>query len=371
MNLFKKLFFGGCWLVLGMLLLSGINPSFPEKPENGFWGMKGTLLVHEFLDDIDSLSGQEIFELQDDKGLTIWFGRDIFKDVCITGLCKMIRLWLFWDGAGNYLGLQVPENEPLTKSDHDEFTAADYKKLDDILRDSASILKDLDPRDLTVEDPTEIHQEYEIDGTTGATPVGLVDVVVKDAVYTCYTLWHTVYGHTQAEIWDILDRRVNQNYLSLLFDSGNPSYQSLAIKSMKKHPEFHEGFFPNIIELIKSEHDHLADQALDYFSSKTMKNQDVQLSLVETLSKVGPIKQNRILWKLSELEVDFEVVPKLLQLYIDQRIGVGTLNLIYNMVRPEHIENSKVIFLLDKLNSHENGYVRNLTSKLLDAHTKK
>jgi hypothetical protein len=371
MNLFIRLLFIGCWLLLGMLLLAGFNLSFPEKPDNGFWVMKGTRLVHEFHDQIDSISGQEIFELQDEKGLTTWFGREIFKDVCITGLCKMIRVWLFWDGAGNYLGLQLPENEPLTKSDHDEFTAEDYKKLDDILKDSASILKDMDPRDLTVEDPSVIRQDYEIDGTTGATPVGLVDVVVKDAVYTCYTLWHTVYGHTQAKIWDILDRRVNQNYLSLLFDSGNPSFRSLAIRSIEQHPEYHEEFFPTIIALIKSDHDQLSAQALDYFNSTTMQNKNTQISLVETLSKVGPIKQNQILWKFSEVEADVEIVPKLLQLYIDQKIGLGTLNLIYKMVRPEHIEQSNVMVLLDQLKTHENGYVRNLTAKLLDVHTKK
>lgn len=62
----------------------------------------------------------------------------------------MIRLWLFWDGAGNYLGMQIPEQETLTKSDHTEFEPDDYVKLNDILRDNASILKTVKQEDLII-----------------------------------------------------------------------------------------------------------------------------------------------------------------------------------------------------------------------------
>jgi hypothetical protein len=129
-----------------------------------------------------------LFELQNENGLPIWFGRHIFKDVCISGECKMIRLWLFWDGAGNYLGLQIPEQEPLTKSDHTPFEPEDYDKLEDILRDTASILKDLKPEDLIiVPDTIDAYKAYEVDGYTAATQPALAEVMVKDAVYTCHT----------------------------------------------------------------------------------------------------------------------------------------------------------------------------------------
>jgi hypothetical protein len=367
----KKQIRSSFWVAFPFLIVTGFYPSFPDKPKDGFWGMKGTLIVHEFPDTIDVLSGQEIFELQDDNGLTIWFGRQIFKDVCMTGICNMIRLWIFWDGAGNYLGIQLPENEPLTKSDHKEFSAADYKKLDELLRDSTSILRDMEPRDLTVEDPTEIQPQYEVDGITAATPVGIVDVVVRDAVYTCYTLWHTVYGHTQVSIREILDQRVDHDFLALLFESDDPSYTSLAIKSVERHPEYHEYFYPNILSLIQSRHVHLSEQAINYLNPSTMANEDVQMNIIKILSKVNPNIQNRILWKFSELEkIHVDVVPELLALYVEQKISVGSLNLIYRMVKPEHLEDHKVLHLLDKLMNHENGYIRNLTGRLFNDNSK-
>jgi hypothetical protein len=53
-------------------------------PTKDFRAMEGTLVTHHFEDQTDSLSGPELFELQDEDGLPIWFGRHIFKDVCIS-----------------------------------------------------------------------------------------------------------------------------------------------------------------------------------------------------------------------------------------------------------------------------------------------
>ena len=71
----------------GSLLFTSFFSPFPDRPQTGFWAMEGTLVTHHFEDKTDSLSGPEIFELQDENGLPVWFGRHIFKDVCISGKC--------------------------------------------------------------------------------------------------------------------------------------------------------------------------------------------------------------------------------------------------------------------------------------------
>jgi hypothetical protein len=168
-------------------LSAGFSGTFTERPKNGFWAMEGTLITHHFEEKLDSLSGPELFELQDKEGIPVWFDRRIFKDVCISGECKMIRLWLFWDGGGNYLGMQIPENEPLTKSDHTQFEREDYEKLESILRDTLSILKNLEQEELIIVPDT--INPYEVDGYTAATQPALAEVVVKDAVYTCHYMF--------------------------------------------------------------------------------------------------------------------------------------------------------------------------------------
>jgi len=350
------------------ILLSG---TIPDRPQTGFWAMEGTLKTHIFEDKTDSLSGPELFELQDENGLPVWFGRHTFKDVCISGECKMIRLWMFWDGAGNYLGIQVPEEEPLTKSDHTPFEPEDYEKLEGILRDTASILKDLKQEDLiVVPDTIDPYMAYEVDGYTAATQPALAEVVVKDAVYSCHTLWHTVYGPVQTKIYRILENRLNNDFLGKIFQSKKPEYISWAIESIQNHPEFHTVFYPEIMAYISSENAVLANQALAYFRPELLADTTIQLQLVQTMEDADTdmsIKYE-ILWKLiGNGEVHPKAVLNLLELFAGQKIGVGAYNLILRLVSPEHIHgNEEIAQLLTQLSENENGYVRNLTKRKLD-----
>jgi hypothetical protein len=366
--IYKAKYFLTFLVALGIMMFASFSRTFQERPTTGFWAMEGTLVTHHFEDQTDSLSGPELFELQDEDGLPIWFGRHIFKDVCISGECKMIRLWLFWDGAGNYLGMQVPEQEPLTKSDHTNFEPEDYEKLGNILRDTASILKTLKQEDLIIV-PDSI-DPYEVDGYTAATQPTLAEVVVKDAVYTCHTLWHTVYGPVQTEIFKVLENNLSNEFLSKMFESKKPEYISWAISSVEKHQEFHAGFYPEIKEYISSENAALANQALGYFRSEMLADTLIQLQLVHLMANTDTdmsIKYE-ILWKFIGFgQIHQKAVLNLLEMFTKQKIGVGAYNLILRLVTPEHIhENEQIAQLLTQLSEDENGYVRNLTKRKLE-----
>jgi hypothetical protein len=353
--------------VILLLLTVSFGGKQPKWPAKGFRDMKGILTIHSFTTDkLDSLSGQEILELQDSTGITLWFGRHIFKDVCMTGQCKMIRLWLFWDGAGNFLGFEVPDDEPFTKSDHTDFEIGDYQKLHVIISDTASILKNLKTEDLTVEDKEK--NPYEVDGYTAATQPGIKEVVVKDAVYTCHTLWHTVYGPTRREILAILDERISEDYLHLLFNSRNPSLVSRAISCVESSTDFHRTFYPRILDAVLSEHSPLSVEALNYFIPSRLSGFDEQMQLASLIPGLGTQKKYDIIWKLVESHKVHElVVLQLLQYFDKQEIGVGSLNLVYRMVSPEDIsQNHEIRELLQKLAGHENAYIRNLTAKVLN-----
>ncbi len=362
----KKYFLQGLGATVWLLLAGFVNVS-PDQLQTGFWAMKGTLSTHIFVDEHDSLSGPEIFELQDENGLTIWFGRHIFKDVCISGECKMIRLWLFWDGAANYLGMQTPKGEPLTKSDHTLFETTDYEKLEGILRDTASILKDLKQEELIIV-PDSI-DPYEVDGYTAATQPALAEVIVKDAVFTCHTLWHAVYGPSKDAIDKILEQRLNEEFLAKMFATQNPSYVSWAIKTMQKFPVFHKAFYPMIMEFIKSGNFGLAKQSMDYFQPGLLADASIQHQLVEVMTETEMNVKYEILWKfIAYGNTDESVVLDLLQMFNNQDLGVGaTYNLILRLVKPEYLKgNEEIAQIIHHLSEHENGYIRNLTRKFLE-----
>lgn len=328
--------------------------------------MKGTLITHDFEDKTDSLSGPEIYELKDSTGLTIWFGRHIFKDVCISGKCKMIRVWIFWNGTGNYLGHQLIPVEPLTKSDHTLFANADYEKLDNILKDSTSILKRLKQEELII--VPENRELLQVDGYTAATQPTLAEVVVKDAVYTCHTLWHTVYGPVQEKILEILESRISSDYLALLFQNESRDYNLLAIGFVQKYTDFQQQFYPEIIRCIQSENDNLAGKALNYFHSEFLKDETIQNQIVNVIPNVSAQRKNDILWRLSEVEkINDNSVLDLLEMVEKKKIGVGSLNLVLRLIQPEQMSNNHEISIqMQNLAKSENAYVKNLVNKHLN-----
>ncbi len=373
MIIYKAKYFLPFLMAFGILIFTGFSGTFPERPETGFRAMEGTLVTHHFIDQTDSLSGPELFELQDENGLPIWFGRYIFKDVCISGECKMIRLWLFWDGAGNYLGTEIPKDEPLTKSDHTKFEPEDYKKLDDILGDTASILKTLKQEDLIViPDSIDPYKAYDVDGYTAATQPALAEVVVKDAVYTCHTLWHTVYGPVQTKIHQILEDRLSVKFLAKMFDSQKPEYISWAIESVGKHPEYHAGFYSQIMEFISSENSALADEALSYFQPELLADTTIQLQLIQVMPGADTSIKYEILWKFTGLgQIHPKAVVNLLKMFVSQELSVGTYNLILRLITPEHLNDyEQIVQILNNLLEDENGYIRNLTKRTLDEKNK-
>jgi hypothetical protein len=267
--------------ILFILLFAGFTDISIKQLQPDFWNLEGTLTTHVFEDKSDSLSGSKIFELQDENGIPIWFARQFYKDVCMTGQCRMIRLTLFWDGAGNYLGMNIPEEEPLTKSDHTEFEAADYKKLEEILRDTTSILKELESEELIiVPDSIDPFKAYEVDGYTAATRPGLAEVVVKDAVFTCHILWHTVYGPTQKKILNMLDERVNVDFLTHMFESQETSKQIWGICAVERYPRYHDVFYPLFIEWIKSGDTLTSTRAMQYFEPPRLGDEMLQKQIV-------------------------------------------------------------------------------------------
>ena len=340
-----------------------------EIPAMGFWAVKGNLLKHPFPDNIDTLSGQLIYELLDEQGFSLWFSRYIFKDVCMTGQCKMIRLWVFWDGAGNYLGIQLLENEPLTKSDHTEFETADYMKLDAILQDSSSVLGKMKSEELEVK--IEVENPNEVDGYSSATQPALSEIVVKDAVFTCHTLWHTVYGPTNHGIKDILNQRADNDYLDLMFKSENHLYISWAIGFIKNNPAYHPDFFEKIISMIGSGDYQLSQIALQYFKYQGCDDVNVQLKLAGVLPEIDPRLRSEIIWIfLDNKNIDIDVVVVLLELFEKRVLGVGALNLIFRLVKPEFISDNRIASILNRLSTDDNAYIRNMSLKLLDGSLK-
>jgi hypothetical protein len=277
----------------------------------------------------------------------------------------MVHLWLYWDGSGNYLGFLPDEKEPLTKTDHQVFSADDYLKLHRILSDSLSVLKSLKQEELIIL-PEKKKDSVKVDAYSGATKVNLQEYLVKNAAYTCYTLWHTAYGPTRAKILAVLDARIDSAGLEKIFALNDPKFHIWAIKTIEKHPEFHAAFYPRIIRLIKSGNMDIAHRALDYFTPSRLQDGTVQTGIAQTLGESLPQLRFYIILKFKSLpRISNDAILIMLEQYETQKIYAGLLAGVCEMIQPENLKDSRIIQKLRKLSKDKNQYVRGMAENLI------
>lgn len=131
----------------------------------------------------------------DAEGFPSGYSMELVNKVCLDDVCKLVEVTLYWDAIGFYQRLECPENQPLTKLEHDPFTPADYEKLDTILQDRDSILNDhslgflaTEEDDTTSAGDAEAEADDE-DGVSRATPGEVKEAVVEDAAWSTWVLW--------------------------------------------------------------------------------------------------------------------------------------------------------------------------------------
>lgn len=342
--------------------------------------MEGLMVSHVIENSSDSLSDNKIVELQDSNGLTIWFGRYFYKDICVTGVCRMVKLWIFWDGTGNYLGIQMDESEPLTKSDHTPFEPQDYIRLDEILRDTVSILKGLRYEDLVIEEKPQMSivddQSKKIlfevvDGYSSATVPSLKEYVVKDAVFTCYTLWHTVYGETKAYIDDLLKDRVNAAYIRKLLN-GSENQQLFALEMIRRNHSFSIEFESRVLPLVASQNKNISEKALSVITPQYLSNSENQLRFIELMDNSLPETKYGIIYKMELVDnLSTDAIVLLIDKYMTGKISAGGLNQIYKIIAKQMVNNQNILDnpeiekRLDQLSKHSDPYTANLTKNFL------
>jgi len=326
-----------------------------------FLGMKGIRVVHPFADADDSLSVKEMVELCGEDGVPVWFGRNVRKIVCLTGECQIARVWLFWNGVGDYLGFQLHNNEPLTKTNHIEFSIDDYKKLNSILSDSAAVLKGITSEELTKE---EINKNLDVH--SGATRLSYKKYLVEDAAYTCYALWHTVYGFTRTKIKHMFEQRIDSGFLLLLLDGNNIEYKRRAIEYIAENPQYQHLFNPDILSMLTNDDEETAQLALNYLSPEIVTNSSVKQILFSSFDEMNVHRRFQFVWKLSQMkQLDDKMILFLLKKFEQREISASLLVYVYKSIEPENLKNREILRKLKSLSKHQNPFVRNLTQRLL------
>ena len=293
----------------------------------------------------------------------------------------MVKLWIFWDAIGNYLGIQLDENESLTKSDHTPFEMEDYKRLDRILSDTLSVFKDLNYEDLIVEDDSQPKEEtnrenklfafLNVDAVSTATSPALKEYVIEKAVFTCYTLWHMVYGETKVFIDSLIRDKLNAEYIGKLLN-GEEEQIFYGLEILQKYNSYFPEFDTTVFSMVTSPKKELSRKALTIIPTDYLRTPDHQLRFIKLIDNSLYESKLRIIYRLQSIDnVSADAIVLLLDKYIQGIISKGSLNMIYIVIANNMNENNNLLdnkdiaSRLKLLSNHSDTFIANLTNNFL------
>ena len=102
----------------------------------------------------DTLHNDTLWEHLSADNFPVKYSRKITTAVCIKGECRPVKLELFWDCTGRYLGYKIPAGEFLSKTEHVRFGDKEYDRLHEMLGNRQSALATYTYQDLAKERDT-------------------------------------------------------------------------------------------------------------------------------------------------------------------------------------------------------------------------
>jgi len=197
--------------------------------------------------------------------------------ICRDETCEIVKVELFWDAFGNYDKYFVEKGEDLTKLDHVPFSKEDHAKLQRILKDKESPL-----REVTKDGLVGKKAKSAVDGVAGATVLTLNSTVVLGAGYTCYDLWHWANGEVSKIIRDLSGKSSSIAHLTKLLNSKKDDQILFAIKNLTERKVFDSKTREVVISSMQSGGDDLIGPALEYLEKASLDFNDY-LSTVDII----------------------------------------------------------------------------------------
>jgi hypothetical protein len=215
-------------ILIFLLLLFSAGPE-PKVVFRSAGLEKLTLKLEASRDSILDDEGERVgVDLMQDANGMIYWRRQLYTPVCLTGECKAIDVGIYWDCTGNFAGLEVYQMH-LTRTDHSVFSEEDYAKLIAVLQDDWSILREYDYEDL-INEPAE-----GVDAVTGATKKEISEETVDGAVYTTFTLWHLVNQGEKDQLKTLTAGLLNEDasFFQLLIGQTDTKYRSFLLELLR------------------------------------------------------------------------------------------------------------------------------------------
>jgi len=249
----------------------------------------------------------------DARGFPSSYSMKLLNKVCLNDVCKLVEVTMYWDAMGFYQRLEYPEMRPLTKLEHVPFIAADYAKLDSILKDRKSILNNHSLGFLATDDTdTSSAEDDDIDGVSKATPGAVKEAVVKDAAWTTWVLWKYANTEIVAILQAMTESRCSPEYLQHLLDGKDWRKIEFAINYLLKQKPVTNQYLDTVAKLLPSAGiDHI-ELAIEYIQQASPDKNTCYRKLIGALEALDEYSAGLVIELLeSDEQLEEEILEEL------------------------------------------------------------
>lgn len=325
-----------------------------------------------------------LFQVRSASGLPLSYYKKIYTGVCFDNECRMLDIVLYWNITGRYLGFELPEDEFLSKFDHEPFSESEYERLHDLLADLLSPLGMYAYNELAPKPPVE---EEEVDGITSATSKEILEYVVEGAAFTTYTLRTLVYGPIQDEVESHTRRELSEELVLKILQSPDISDKIWALGEVREKIPLSPKLRDQIFEYINNDSYSLAERAIDAIDGDELASDTLQMLLLQKFYETDYGLKKLILDKLKEApQLDDKVKANLaenlkkwegallsnvLDLYIAQKVfDIETCRLVSELLQNENRYISQKAFnFLQSSGLNDEGIDKELKTYQMASHS--
>ncbi len=235
-----------------------------------------------------------VMQRRDADGLPVEYSLFISTPVCMDGKCKAVEVTMFWNALGYYERIECPPDKPLTKKEHEPFDAADYTKLDRILRDPHSVLGkhslafmvERTTGDQAAGGP--VPDDQGIDAWTGPTPVTVQQSVVQHAAYTTWVMWRWANGEIVDKLRNITERECSPAFLKRLLHSQDPRRVDFALQHLVEHCSGDAQYVGDVFRVLEQGNRNQAMLSLRFLSETVKDKNALYARLAESCCRMKP-----------------------------------------------------------------------------------
>lgn len=295
------------------------------------------------------------------EGFPVYYSRNIRTNVCFDNKCRLLDIIVYWNLTGRYLGFELPEEEYLSKTDHDPFTEEEYVRLNELLLNPTSPLGLYSYKELLLESASNAE---EVDGVSGATSKEVLEFVVEGAAYTTHKLYEVIYGPTKTEIANWTKEGFTPEFLEALLKSESYSDVIWVLENIRgklaAYPELRDQLFT----FVRGDDFTLSEKAINVLVAADLLDKDFQLDLANFAVDTDAGKRKWIMDLFLQAEHLDPTIPAIFNARVHQ-VDIPSIVKLLEIYTAHKVYTEETLEIVLQLSESKNGYLANKAKSFL------